>query len=214
MAGKTENQTPDTLRTAQEIPNIKISDPFLKYLLIIILFILEIAAVSAQDLVYPNMPRAMLKSNKGPISMVEYHGGLGVINDTESYSGSFSGFNVLIGYQINKRFIISGGTGLSVYSRGKLIPVFMDLRYTFYIDQLAPYFYANSGMLIDFSNFDETRIFMNPGFGVRYSLTQKIAVNMSGGIFAQAASQKMDVFVNLKTGVTYKFWRKTTGFRF
>jgi hypothetical protein len=183
------------------------------------LLIGEAASVSGQGLVLPNRPVVMLKSNQGLITMMEYHMGYGMGDENIPYSKGFKGFDVLVGYQINRSFIIAAGTGVSVYNGGLLIPLFMDLRYTFYFSRVAPYLFADEGVLMKISSFDESVIFMNPGIGARYSISRKIAVNLATGILIQSGttamsgSMKQAVFINLKAGIVYKFWRKTNGYR-
>jgi hypothetical protein len=171
------------------------------------------SATQAQDLVYPNVPRAMLKSNQGLITMVEYHGGAGVGNGSVLFSKKYSGIDALIGYQINRSFIIAAGTGLSIYNGGSLIPAYMDLRYTFYFSRVAGYLFADYGLLMNVSNFDSTRMFMNPGIGARYSISRQFALTLATGILIQTSDQNLNAFVNLRAGVTYKFGTKTSGFR-
>ena len=161
----------------------------------------------------------MLKSNRGLISMMEYNGGMGFGDVSEPYSKMFNGFNILVGYQLNRSFIIAAGTGVSVYNGGSMVPLFWDLRYTFYFSRLAPYMFSDFGMLMKFSNFDESVVFMNPGIGARYSVTRQIAVNLATGIFVQSGTNAptgtmtQAAFINFKAGITYKFWRKTTGYK-
>ena len=182
-----------------------------RILLFLTLLTLKVLTVSSQDLAYPNVPVYTAKTNEGLVSTAEYNSGFGFGNTSVPYSRRFSGFTVLIGYKIDRSFIISGGAGLSVYNDGALIPLFVDLRYTFYISRLAPYLYSDGGFLMNFSRFDDLKIFMNPGMGVRYSITQKIAVNLSTGIMvqsgasAQSETSAQNAFLSLKTGVTYKF---------
>jgi hypothetical protein len=183
------------------------------HLSILILLMCVAATVMAQDLVYPNRPVAMLKSNRGLITMLEYHGGAGVDDEGVPFSKRFSGFNALIGYQINKNFIIAGGTGISIYNGGSFIPAYMDLRYTFYLSQMAAYLYADGGLLLNVSKIDTAQMFMNPGIGVRYSISRRFAITFSAGILVQTAEQDLVAFFNLRTGITYKFWRKTSGYR-
>lgn len=175
----------------------------------LILFIVlawNLITLSAQDnLVYPNRPMAMLKKNQGLISMLEYQGGLGTGNEDLPYSKSFNGFTALIGYHVNRSFTIAAGTGVSVYNGGSLIPLFGDLRYTFYISRLAPFLFADAGLLMNFSNFDRTKIFMNGGIGARYSISRKFALNISAGLLLQAGEANQQAFTGLKSGVTYKF---------
>jgi hypothetical protein len=171
------------------------------------------SAAQAQDLVYPNRPVVMLKSNHGLITMLEYHGGAGAGDASVPFSKKYSGIDALVGYQINGSFIVAAGTGFSVYNGGSLIPAYMDLRYTFYFSKVAAYLFADYGLMMNVSNFDSTRMFMNPGIGARYSISRRFAITLSTGILVQTSDQNLNAFINLRAGVTYKFWRKTTGFR-
>ena len=168
---------------------------------------MEIFAAKGQELVFGNRPVAMLKTNRGLIAMVEYHGGLGVGTADTSYSKSFHGLNALIGYQLNRSFIIAFGTGVSVYNGGALMPIYGDMRYTFLLDKIAPYLYGDAGLILSFYDLNKTRIFLNPGMGARYSLSRRFALNIAAGIFIQSGTSGagQDAFVNLRTGVTYKF---------
>ena len=179
---------------------------YLKHILILFIIVTcSAVTTSAQDRVYPNRPVAMLKSNSGLIAMLEYHGGYGVANGGVPYSKSFNGVNVLVGYQLNKSFIIAAGTGVSAYHEGSLMPVFGDMRYTFFFKRIAPFLYGDAGLLMNFYDLSKTRIFLSPGIGARYSISRKIAINIATGIFVQSGASGEDVFVNLRTGVIYKY---------
>jgi hypothetical protein len=163
------------------------------------------AIVSAQDLVYPNMPYAIIKTNRGPVLITELQYAYGTGDVTVPYSSTFAGFTGLFGYQINRSFLIAAGTGFSKYNGGSLIPLFLDLRYAYLISHFTPYLFGDGGLLLDFSDFNQTKMFINPGIGVRYSVSRKFGINISSGIMLQTAGPTMNAFLNLKTGVTYKF---------
>jgi hypothetical protein len=175
------------------------------FIVLTILLISALIKVSAQDMVYPNMPYAIIKTNQGLISITEFQYGYGTGDINVPYSQSFTGFTALIGYQINRSFIIAAGTGLSKYNGGSLVPLFLDIRYAIKISRLTPYFFGDGGLLLNFTNINEANMFINPGIGIRYSITRKIGINLSTGIMIQTASLNMNAFFNLKTGLAYKF---------
>jgi hypothetical protein len=174
---------------------------------ICLFLILTCAAVtvSAQNMVGPNRPETILNTSKGFISINQLHFGIGLGLTEAPYSRSFFGFTTINGYQINENFVIAGGTGLSFYNGGMLVPLFLDFRYRFNINPITPYFFADGGVLLDFSGNGSTKIFINPGVGARYSLSRKVAINLDMGLLVQSGGANRDTFITFRPGVTYKF---------
>ena len=159
----------------------------------------------SQGRVVPNKPFSTLNSNPGFVTINELTGGLGLAGQSYPYSKHFIGFSTVNGYQVNTNFFLGLGLGISKYDAGVLVPVFLDLRYAFSTGQLSPYLYADGGMRLSVSNFDETKLFINPGIGARYSLNRFFAVNISAGILSQVDGVNRASFANFKLGVIYKF---------
>jgi hypothetical protein len=174
-------------------------------IIIVIICAIVTATVSAQDIILPNMPVKVLSSNSGFISINELTAGIGLGETIVPYSKSFIGFTTVNGYQINKNFVIAAGTGLYFYDGGLLVPLFLDFRYRFYIGVFTPYFFTDGGLLLNFSDINLTKPLINPGIGVRYSFSRKVAVNLGSGLLIQQGSSNRDAFINIKAGVTYKF---------
>jgi len=108
---------------------------------VIVLLILLLSGtipVPAQDMVIPNKPYSSLNSRPGYITYNELTTGFGRGDVSVPYSKSFFGFNTIHGYQINKKFVIAGGTGISFYNGGTLSPLFMDIRYRLKSRLLTP----------------------------------------------------------------------------
>ena len=172
---------------------------------LLIIIICAGVTVSAQDEVSPKQSAYVLRYNPGFITINELTAGIGLgVNDVP-YSKSFIGFTTVNGYQIDSNFIAAVGTGLSFYNGGMLVPLFLDFRYGFNIDQYAPYIFADGGLLFNFSDFKGgTKLFINPGIGVRYYFPGKMAVTLGGGLLIQYGPAR-DTFINIKAGVSYKF---------
>jgi hemolysin activation/secretion protein len=117
----------------------------------------------------------------------------------------FAGFTLLAGYQVTRNFVLSTGAGISSYNHGSLYPVFIDLRYAITLDKLSPYLFADGGLLMNGNNFDNTKVFMNPGIGAQYSVSYDLAIILSSGFWIQRGDRRMNEFVNFKAGVKYKF---------
>ena len=175
----------------------------------IILLIILVAGISslasAQYKVAPNMPFSTLNSNPGFITINELTGGYGLAGTTATYSKYFVGFTSVNGYQVNKNFLLGIGTGLSSYESGILVPLFLDVRYAFYISRLTPYVFGDGGLLFNFSDLNTTQLFINPGAGVRYAFNRKVAVNLGVGALSQVSGKVRETFVNVKAGVVYVF---------
>jgi hypothetical protein len=171
--------------------------------LIIIFFTTSI--VTAQYKVVPNMPFSTLNSTPGFVTINEVTYGLGLSGTTAPYSKHFFGFTSVNGYQVNKNFIFAGGTGLYLYESGVLIPLFLDFRFAFYVSRFTPYLFGDGGLLLNVSNFNNTKLFINPGIGVRYALSNNVGLNIGAGILSQVDGTVRESFLSLKGGLVYVF---------
>lgn len=134
----------------------------------ILLFVIlcACACVSAQKYAWPRQPASIRRAFPGFVTINEFTAGIGMGQTSGPYSSSFYGFTTAFGYQIDRNFIASGGTGISFYDAGILVPVFLDFRYRFNVIRFTPYLFADGGFLLDVSDLKGgTRIFINPGAG-------------------------------------------------
>ena len=178
----------------------------MKQAIFIIFFtILTAQIATGQGKVVPNMPYSTLNASPGFITINEVTYGLGLSGVSFPYSQHFFGLTTVNGYQVNKNFIFAGGTGFYIYESGLLIPLFLDFRYCFHVNTFTPYLFADGGLLINPSLIDNTKLFINPGIGARYTLSRKLAVNIGAGIHSQVDGTVRESFVNLKLGAVYKF---------
>ena len=170
-------------------------------LAILTVILLSMFTVSAQDMIAPNKPFTSLSCTSGYITINEFTAGIGLGDISVPYSKSFFGFTTIHGYQINESFVIGGGTGVSFYNGGTFIPFFGDVRYRFMISTFTPYLFGDGGFL--FNTAGATKMFINGGAGVRYTINSHIGINFGTGIWVQYGNIR-DSFVNFKLGVTYK----------
>jgi hypothetical protein len=174
-----------------------------RFLLILTMAIVS-AGVMAQGRVIPNRPNAILNSRPGYITINELQAGIGLGKTEVPYSRSMYGFTTVHGYQLNKSFIVAGGTGALFYNGGMLAPLFMDFRFSFRISTLTPYAYSDGGILMNFSDLvDGSKIFINAGAGIRYAFSRQVAANLSAGYWIQNGVSR-DSFIIVKAGVTFK----------
>ncbi len=152
--------------------------------------------------------------NSGYINITELTGAIGLAETNIPYSKFYFGITNINGYQlsfrnnmVDKR--LQGGVGLGAYfyNEGTLFPVFLDFRFVWEIQELAPYFYADGGGLISFKEFGSySRLFVNPGLGVRYAFTESLAAQLGIGLHVQSggSDHAHDSFINFKMGLVFK----------
>jgi hypothetical protein len=176
-----------------------------RIVLLIILLTCFTFLVNGQYRVLPNKPYTTLGSTPGWLSINELTGGIGLHHNTKTYTKYFFGFTTVNGYQVNRNFFAGAGTGLSFYESGLLIPLFLDFRFAFNVSKFTPYVFGDGGLLLQVSDLNSTKLFINPGAGVRYSLGRKFAVNAGAGIISQVDGKNRASFVNVKLGGIYVF---------
>jgi len=175
---------------------------------IILVAIIVFTAMSTYgQLVRPNRPNIVLDGRSGYITINELTAGSGLAGHTTPYSKYYFGFTTMHGYQANEIFTIGAGTGLLFYNDGMLIPLYADLRVRLSQSYLAPYLRGAAGVLLNPDQFNAgTRMFIEPGAGVLYSLSRKMAVNLSAGLKIQMAPNiSRASFLSVKLGLTNKF---------
>jgi len=170
--------------------------------LYIFLFALAICieSVSGQDRVTPNKPYSSLYSGPGYITNNEFTSGFGLGNVSLPFNKTFLGFNTIHGYQVNRYSVFSGGTGVLLYNGGTLIPVFFDIRIRLRIRLFTPYIYGDGGFLLNPKG--GSKMYLNPGAGVRYALSNQLGLTLGAGLWVQMGETR-DSFVNVKLGVVF-----------
>jgi len=176
----------------------------MKNLLLSILLIWTSTALFSQELESPNKPFMTLSSEPGYVTINELSAGIGLGETGPDYSKSFFGFTTIHGYQINKRFTTSGGTGILFYNGGALMPLFIDVRFRFYFKPVSPYLWEQTGVLLNFSDFQNSKFFVALGAGGQYAFSKNLAANLGIGGMLQSNVLR-DSFIVVKGGVTYVF---------
>jgi hypothetical protein len=186
----------------------------MKKLLIIPLFLLSVAIVTAQRQANSGRQNVTLNPNSGYASVTEATFGYGVAGTTTSYSRQYYGFTSSHGYQLNiyglnlsTNLFMGLGSGLLFYKEGNLVPVFVDFRFTWDKKKIEPFLYGNSGLLFGVKSLDEnTKLFINGGGGIRYRIDDSFAISLGGGLLLQMGNSRAS-FLNVKAGVAYKLNR-------
>ena len=136
-----------------------------------------------------NKPKPLVPvKESGFISITEIAGGFGLGDVSVDYSRSLVSFNTIAGYRINNHFLTGIGTGVHAYNGGTLIPLYIDMRYTFKDAKLTPFIVADGGVLFNFKDFASSGLFINPAFGLKKRLTERVSFNLSAGVLVQDAA--------------------------
>jgi hypothetical protein len=149
-------------------------------------------------------PVKLLNPDPGYIMINEFNAGFGLGTTDVPNSKYFYGFNTIHGYQVNQYFLVAAGTGVSFYDKSTMVPAFLDLRYRIYVSQWTLYVTGEGGFLFDVTDNESMRMFLNPTFGLSYTVSRNLALNLGSGLFTQFGDWR-DSFFNVKLGVTYKF---------
>ncbi len=144
--------------------------------------------------------------------------GSGFVNITELSGSSYGlrhagspnedyyyGVTDILGYQIDKRFMVGAGFGFMTYDSSSLIPLFLEVRYTTCFKSINPWLFYDSGFLMDFKNIaDGSQMFINPGVGLSLSFSPKIEVTLGAGLMMQMQPSHRTSFINFKLGVIFR----------
>jgi len=75
------------------------------------------------------------------------------------------------------------------------------LRFSFHTGTFTPYLLGDGGMLFNTNGI--LKLLINPGAGIRYTISRNVALNLGAGVWIQT-DETRDSFVNFKLGVVYK----------
>lgn len=182
----------------------------MKFLLTLIAAFALANTGSAQDIMKALGRPSRLDMTPGYISINELNFGAGAKDQNISFSGFYIGLTTLHGYQINRSFSVSGGTGLLMNNTKTFAPLFIDFRCNFYhIYSISSYIFTDAGLLADLSsNGTGVGLYLNPGAGVRYDYTDNTAFNFGIGLLMQNGTISHSM-VNFKFGIFFKPSKKS-----
>ncbi|MBE0675928.1 MAG: hypothetical protein IH591_14825, partial [Bacteroidales bacterium] len=117
----------------------------------------------------------------------------------------YYGITTVAAWQFTRNIKIGAGAGVHVHNEGMLWPVYLDMRYSFYAQQLVPFLSGAGGIMLDFTELENTRVFINPSAGIRYLVARQNAVSFSTGLMiTTGGANSRKSYLNLRLGLEFK----------
>jgi hypothetical protein len=176
---------------------------------LLILLTLTLTVASAYGQLGRKVGRTPAISNdwrNGFINITEFNGGLGLGLTDKTYSKNYFGITTVNGYQFSRNIKAGIGIGLQFHNGGMLIPAYIDGRFNFSSQEIVPFFALAGGVALSPENINnQTRVFINPSFGVRYIAMPKLSITLSIGMMTQAGGlEARSSFICFKFGTEFK----------
>ena len=150
-------------------------------------------------------PKVNYDWRPGFVSITELTGAYGLGDLETELSKYYYGITTIAGYQFARNIKAGAGAGIQVHNEGMLFPLFLDIRYSFNAQELVPFIDGAGGLMLDFTDLDHTRIFINPLIGLRYVAANKVAVTFSSGVMVTTGGTGgRKSFLNFKLGLELK----------
>jgi hypothetical protein len=189
-----------------------------KSVLLIFLILISRSYIYSQYSAYTADHSFRYFATPGFVNITEFNGATGLFDhegpgessqDSESLNSAYYfGVTNVFGYQIDRNFFAGIGVGFLHYKLDNLFPFYLEYKYSMYMKRLTLYFYGDGGALVkpnpdQFS--DESKIYLNPGFGISRTITPKTEISLSAGYMVQARTTISRVsFLNFKLGISYR----------
>lgn len=151
-------------------------------------------------------PSYRFVSSPGSVDIAEINGAYGVRDSTANNASHFFSITNVFGYQVDRNFFAGIGVGLYFCENRLLIPIYLENKFSVYLNGITPFLYANGGLLQSPADFlDESKIFINPGIGLSRYISSKIEGSFSVGYMIQARTTLTRVsFLNFKMGLIFR----------
>lgn len=141
----------------------------------------------------------------GFVSITELTGAIGLADIESELSKYYYGITTIAGYQFTRNIKIGAGAGVHSHGDGTLFPVFLDMRFSFNAQEVVPFLAGAGGIMLDFSELDDTRVFINPSVGIKYVAANRTGVSLSTGLMVTTGGpQARKSFINFKLGLELK----------
>ncbi|MHC1731065.1 MAG: hypothetical protein AB9888_03370 [Bacteroidales bacterium] len=164
-----------------------------------------IGAYAQPDPRIARTPKINYDWQPGFVSITEVTGAFGLGITDDDLSGHYYGLTTIAGYQFARNIKVGAGAGLHIHQDGTLLPLFLDIRYSFNSQEIVPYFAGDGGIMLDFNNLENTRIFINPSAGLKYLVANRTGISFSTGLMVSTGGPNArKSFINFKLGIEFK----------
>ncbi len=174
-------------------------------LTLLLLLISIMGAYSQPDQRIAKSPKVNYDWRPGFVSITELTGapGLGLIND--GLSKYYYGLTTVAGYQFTRNIKTGVGAGVHFHEEATLFPLFLDIRYSFNSQEFVPFLSGAGGIMLDFTELEDTRVFINPSAGIKYVMANRRALSFSTGLMVTTGGpDARKSFVNFRLGLEFK----------
>jgi hypothetical protein len=171
-----------------------------------ILTLLIVVPLSGQSYTRLSNPSYSLVSSPGFVNITGIESAIGLRDSSATNSKYYFSLINVFGYQADRNFFAGIGAGFYYCENNFLIPLYLENKYSLYLKGFTPYFYADGGLLLSIKEvIDESKIFVNPGFGISRYFSPKIEGSLSVGYMLQARTTLNRVsFLNFKLSIIYR----------
>lgn len=178
----------------------------MKTKLSLLLLLVSIIGASAQpDQRVAKTPKVNYDWQPGFVSITELTGGIGLSETQSDLAKYYYGITTVAAYQFTRNIKAGAGAGIQFHNNGNLFPLFLDLRLNLNSQQVVPFISGAGGIMLDFSELDNTRVFINPLVGLRYVAANRTAVSFSTGLMVTTGGPlARKSFLNFKLGIELK----------
>lgn len=178
----------------------------MKSLLTSLLLVLTIVSATAQtsDQV-ASTPALNYDWRPGFVTITELTYAPGIKLTDVPFSRYYYGITTVAGYQFTRNIKAGVGLGIHLHNEGTLVPLYIDVRYSFNAQEFVPFFAAAGGLALNLTELSgESRIFIYPSFGMKWVTANRAGISFSTGIMTMSGGGFRDSFVSFKLGVELK----------
>jgi len=138
------------------------------------------------------------------------------------------GMHAIVGYRFIPQFYLGGGLGVEIYTDGNMLPIFLNVRTDFVDARVTPFFAANIGYAFGWVNgydgSDWGGVFLEPGIGVRFNISEQFGLNLSSSLkfqrgyyhdyYYEPLYPQGEVYHDYRVQETYRLFIFKVGFSF
>lgn len=178
----------------------------MRNILSLLLLLISLTGANAQiNQRIARTPKVNYDWRPGFVSITEVTGGIGLADTESEFSKYYYGISTVAAYQFTRNIKAGAGAGVQFHNGGTLFPVYLDIRLNLNSQDIVPFISGAGGIMLDFTELDNTRIFINPLAGIRFVAANRAAIALSTGLMVSTggpASRKS--YLNFKLGVELK----------